>query len=61
PKRPLAPYMFFCKANRKKVVKQNPSATFGQIGRLLGTRWNGLTPNQKKPYQTKSAHDKKRY
>lgn len=33
----------------------------GQVGKLLGEKWKGLTDKQKAPYEAKAAQDKKRY
>lgn len=61
PKRPLSAYMWFANENRNTVRTDNPSATFGQIGRLLGEGWKALSEEEKEPYKKKSADDKKRY
>eukprot|EP00128_Syssomonas_multiformis_P014526 Colp12_sorted_trinity150504_noHs@19589 len=61
PKRKLPPYMFFCKENREKIKAENPDATFGQIGKLLGEKWASMTEKDKQPYVKKAEEDKKRY
>ncbi|KAJ1735832.1 Non-histone chromosomal protein 6 [Coemansia biformis] len=61
PKRPLAAYMFFSQAKRPTVQKENPNATFGEIGRLLGDMWKSMDDKAKKPYQELAAKDKVRY
>ncbi|OMH79994.1 Non-histone chromosomal protein 6 [Zancudomyces culisetae] len=61
PKRSLSAYMFFSQENREKVKRDNPSATFGELGKLLGEMWKGLSDTQKKPYNDKAAADKQRY
>ena len=33
----------------------------GEVGKLLGEKWKGLTDKQKTPYEAKAAADKKRY
>ncbi|CEG75993.1 Putative Structure-specific recognition protein 1 [Rhizopus microsporus] len=61
PKRGLSAYMFFSQDNREVVKKENPSASFGEIGKLLGEKWKKMTEEQKKPYIEKAEADKKRY
>ena len=53
--------MFFANENRDIVRAENPDATFGQLGKLLGDKWKALTPEEKGPYEQKAAADKKRY
>jgi hypothetical protein len=33
----------------------------GQVGKMLGEKWKGLSDKQKAPYEAKAAQDKKRY
>ena len=33
----------------------------GEVGKLLGEKWKGLTDKQRAPYESKAAADKKRY
>ncbi|KAI8341308.1 non-histone chromosomal protein 6 [Chlamydoabsidia padenii] len=61
PKRGLSAYMFFSQEQREKVKTDNPEASFGQIGKLLGAKWKALSDAEKKPYQDKADEDKKRY
>ncbi|EIE79999.1 hypothetical protein G6F46_001817 [Rhizopus delemar] len=61
PKRALSAYMFFSQANREKVIKENPEAKFGEIGKILGAKWKEMTEEEKKPFVEKAEADKKRY
>lgn len=61
PKRSLSAYMFFASENRESVRNDNPGIAFGQIGRVLGERWKALSTDDRIPYETKAAKDKKRY
>ncbi|KAL4940951.1 Non-histone chromosomal protein 6 [Aspergillus oleicola] len=61
PKRGLSAYMFFANDNREKVREENPGITFGQVGKMLGEKWKGLSDKERKPYEEKAATDKKRY
>lgn len=42
PKRAPSAYMNFCKASRAGIVKSNPKASFGEVGKLLGAAWGKL-------------------
>ncbi|KAJ8654232.1 hypothetical protein O0I10_010054 [Lichtheimia ornata] len=61
PKRGRSAYMFFSQEQRSTIKEENPDASFGDIGRLLGQKWKGLTDEEKKPYNDKAAADKQRY
>lgn len=61
PKRALSAYMFFASETRDIVRAENPDVSFGQIGRILGEKWKALTAEEKVPFETKAAADKKRY
>lgn len=53
--------MLFANEQRENVRKDNPSATFGQVGKVLGGRWKALSDEQRASYDAKAAADKKRY
>ena len=42
-----SPYIIFCKEKRPDVVAKNPSASFGEIGKLLGALWGSLSESEK--------------
>ena len=44
-------YMLFCKKERPAIVKANPSATFGEVGKLLGAAWGKLSDASKAKYK----------
>ena len=48
PKRASAAYMFFVKEVREKTKLQNPEASFGELGRILGSTWRELSDVEKK-------------
>lgn len=48
PKRPLAPYMFYCKEQREKVKASQPDISFGEIGKVLGQQWSAMGEKEKK-------------
>ncbi|CAO3642016.1 unnamed protein product [Cunninghamella blakesleeana] len=61
PKRGLSAYMIFSKENRERIKSENPDATFGQIGKLLGEAWKNLDDEGKQKYNKLAEDDKKRY
>ncbi|KAG1445827.1 hypothetical protein G6F56_009775 [Rhizopus delemar] len=61
PKRGLSAYMFFSKENRNTVKEENPEATFGELGKILGAKWKAMDEKEKEPYVEMAAKDKKRY
>ncbi|CEO95459.1 HMG box domain-containing protein [Plasmodiophora brassicae] len=60
-KRGLSAYMFFVQANRVKIKEDNPDATFGELGKILGQKWKELDEKEKAPYEKLAAADKARY
>ncbi|KAI7833298.1 high mobility group box domain-containing protein [Kickxella alabastrina] len=61
PKRALSAYMYFSQAKRKSVKDENPDATFGNIGKLLGEKWKAMSDREKIPFMKQAEDDKKRY
>ncbi|PWN87179.1 high mobility group box, partial [Acaromyces ingoldii] len=60
PKRALSAYMFFSQDWRERIKQENPQASFGEVGRLLGAKWSSLSDSEKKPYQDMAERDKQR-
>jgi hypothetical protein len=58
-KRAPSPYIIFCNENRDKIKSANPTATFGQLGKLCSEAWAKLNEAGKKPYVDKSEKKKK--
>ncbi|KAH8917085.1 high mobility group box, partial [Atractiella rhizophila] len=61
PKKGLSAYMFFSQDWRERVKAENPEATFGEMGKILGAKWKELDDAEKKPYVDMADADKKRY
>ena len=63
PTRPLSGFMFFAKDKRTDLAQKNKLAktAIGAIGKILGSEWQKLTDDQKRPYQAQSDTDKLRY
>jgi len=60
PKRALSAYMFFSQDWRERIKTENPDASFGEIGKLLGAKWKEMDDSEKKPYVAQAAKDKTR-
>ena len=45
-----SPFIEFCYANRDAVKAENPTAKFGEIGKLLSARWIELKAAEKAVY-----------
>mmetsp|Transcript_15145 Transcript_15145/g.31216 ORF Transcript_15145/g.31216 Transcript_15145/m.31216 type:complete len:916 (+) Transcript_15145:88-2835(+) len=46
---------------RVEVVAAFPAATFGEIGKRIGSMWRELTAEARRTYSKRAAEDKKRY
>ncbi|WVN88918.1 non-histone chromosomal protein 6 [Cryptococcus depauperatus CBS 7841] len=60
PKRALSAYMFFVQDYRERIKTENPEASFGDVGKLLGIKWKEMSDVEKKPYNDKAKADKER-
>ena len=49
PKKMQAPsaYIMFCVRKRSEVQQANPNATFGDLGRMLGSIWKSMSESDK--------------
>lgn len=61
PRSAMTAYMFYSKAARSRIKDKNPTATFGELGRLIGHEWRELSPAAKKPFEELAKQDKARY
>ena len=61
PKRALSAFMLFSQEKRSQIKLDNPEATFGQIGKLLGDAWKNSTDDEKAPFLAKAEAAKEKY
>ena len=54
-------YFLFSVATRPTVKEENPDASFGDIARLISSRFKGLNDKDKKVWEDKAEADKERY
>eukprot|EP00873_Tetraselmis_striata_P034655 jgi/Tetstr1/454919/TSEL_041782.t1 len=61
PKKPMSAFMMFSNTVRESVKAENPEATFGELGKLIGGKWKEMTDSDKEQYNDMAADDKVRY
>ena len=61
PKRAKSAYFFFMDAVRGKTKADNPTATIGELGKLMGAAWSKIADKDKAKYEKEAAADKERY
>ncbi|GAQ83368.1 FACT complex subunit [Klebsormidium nitens] len=61
PKKSLSGFMFFSKAERERLKKENPTLPFTEIGKVCGEKWGKMSKDDKAPYEEQAAADKGRY
>lgn len=61
PKRPPSAFFLFCADRRPKIKAENPGLSIGDTAKKLGEMWNGLTPEEKQPYEKNAAKMKDKY
>ncbi|BBN02046.1 upstream-binding transcription factor [Marchantia polymorpha subsp. ruderalis] len=49
-KRPMTPFMMWCKEQRHQVKEENPDASFAEMSRLLSEKWKSVSDVEKEPY-----------
>ncbi|ESO95914.1 hypothetical protein LOTGIDRAFT_176647 [Lottia gigantea] len=53
-KRQPSGYIVYAGEMRKQITHENPEATFGEISRLVGTRWRALPREDKEKYEERA-------
>lgn len=61
PSRSLSAYMFFVKDTRESLAKDHPTASFAELGRMLGLLWNQTSSTNQEKFQKLAALDKIRH
>ncbi|PAN17576.1 hypothetical protein PAHAL_3G141600 [Panicum hallii] len=61
PKRAIAPFMYFSKAERANIKSSNPELATTEIAKKLGERWQKMSAEERQPYIEQSQVDKQRY
>ena len=50
-KKPLSGYMKFAKDRRPALIKEQPSLSFGEVGKALGAEWSKMSDAEKAKYK----------
>ena len=61
PKRNMSAFFLYSCAVRPSVKENNPSASFGDIARLISAQFKGLSDKDRRQWDKKAAEDKERY
>ena len=61
PKRAMSAYMMFVLDKRQEIKRQNPNASFGEIGKMVADRWMAMTEEVGGASRRQSEEDKARY
>ena len=51
PKKPRPPYFRFCMQRRAQLKRENPQASFADLGRMLGEAWRALTEEERAQFE----------
>ncbi|XP_074316172.1 FACT complex subunit SSRP1-like [Silene latifolia] len=57
---PMVAFLCFSRAEQENTKKENPSATFTDIGRILGEKWSNMSAAEKEPYEAMAQADRQR-
>jgi len=61
PKRNMSAFFLFSNANRAILKAANPELSFGDLAKLISTKFKALDENERKKWDKKAAKDKIRY
>jgi len=61
PKRPTTAFFIFANEIRAEVKENNPGASIGEIGKILGVRWAALAEERKASYKAQNQKEKEIY
>ncbi|XP_030068578.1 TOX high mobility group box family member 2 isoform X2 [Microcaecilia unicolor] len=61
PQKPVSAYALFFRDTQAAIKGQNPSATFGDVSKIVASMWDSLGEEQKQAYKKKTEAAKKEY
>lgn len=61
PQKPVSAYALFFRDTQAAIKGQNPSATFGEVSKIVASMWDSLGEEQKQIYKRKTEAAKKEY
>ena len=60
-KKPQSAYFLFMNAERDAIKAANPGASFGEMGKIAGELWRGMSDKAKAPWEKQAAKAKRKY
>ncbi|XP_048762477.2 thymocyte selection-associated high mobility group box protein TOX-like isoform X2 [Ostrea edulis] len=61
PQKPVSAYALFFRDTQAAIKGQNPSASFGEVSKIVASMWDSLDPETKNVYKKKTEMAKKEY
>ncbi|XP_025115225.1 thymocyte selection-associated high mobility group box protein TOX-like isoform X3 [Pomacea canaliculata] len=61
PQKPVSAYALFFRDTQAAIKGQNPSASFGEVSKIVASMWDGLDVQSKEVYKKKTELAKKEY
>ncbi|KAI9019493.1 hypothetical protein CLU79DRAFT_757443 [Phycomyces nitens] len=61
PKHPMSGFLFFAGSVRQKIALQRPSASVGDVSKIIAGKWRELTDAERNPWCLRATEDKGRY
>merc|ERR1711959_463913 len=61
PKRPSTAFFIFANEVRDEIREENPNASIGEIGKILGQEWGALDEDRKEAYKKQNEKAKAKY
>lgn len=61
PKRNMSAFFLYSTANRATIKEENPDLAFGELAKLISTRFKELDDKERKKWEKKAEKDKARY
>ena len=60
-KKPRTAFSYFTQSQRAGIQAKNPTATFGDLSRLVSTEWKKLSEDERRKYKEMETTDRSRY
>jgi len=60
-KKSVPAYSFFTAEYNCKIAAENPDKSFGEVSKLVGQKWRGMSKQERSKYEKLAAKDKQRY
>jgi len=61
PKKALSAYNYYMNKNRPRIKAENPTATFGELAKIVSEQFKKLSPEDRQKYDDMASKDKLRY